>query len=292
MKLKIEILIAAAVIGGVSSTAVAQTAESTVQRADFRLGRTDKPEVEPSFRDFGTAKPFQLTFTLPITYNTNVENSPTKQKQSPHFVPTLQMDWKKSEGTVRPFFRVKADSDFYTKHSDNDGATFSGRMGIKVFDPTLGKLVPYIHYSPVLIFERGFKSHQVTLHSFTAGAAGKFTLGQTELGVDFQGARREATLRNFELNRAGLTVSLSGDITPDKLSWSVDQSVNGKFYTGGTNKGRHDTNFITNAGLSWSIGTSRTVDLGVSFEHNSSNRVGKNYSAWDIGPSLGLAWKF
>jgi hypothetical protein len=276
----------------------AQDADTSVQRTEKRidaLEKIDDPEPEMILGLDGGVPPkpkeFEFSIAVPFTYNSNVENADLGRKQAFHGVPMTQLDWRKSSGVVRPFARLHLDGDFYTRHSENDGSTALARFGIKIVDPKLGNTAPYLHYTPALIYDKFFGDHLVTLHNFAAGVTTKFDLRPTLLTIDVQAARREATLKAVEQNRIGATVKLSGDIN-DRLSWAIDQTVQARFYTGGPNDGREDVNFVTNAGLSWVIAENGGFDFGISFERNDSSRPGKSYSTWDIGPSLGFAWKF
>jgi hypothetical protein len=276
----------------------AQDVDTSVQRTEKRIDALDKiddPAPAMIVGLDGTAPPkpkeFEFSIAVPFTYNSNVENADLGRKQAFHGVPMMQLDWRKSTGVVRPFARIHLDGDFYTRRSENDGSTALARVGIKIVDPKLGDTAPYIHYTPALIYDKFFGDHLVTLHNFAAGVTTKFDLKPTVLTIDVQAARREATLETVEQNRFGATVKLSGDIN-DRLSWAIDQTVQGRFYTGGASDGRKDVNFVTNAGLSWVLAENGGFDFGIAFERNDSNRVGKSYSTWDIGPTIGFAWKF
>ena len=281
-----------------AQAAQAQDADTSVQRLERRIDSLEKTDIsEPAMvlGIDGTAPPkpkeFEFSIGAPFTYNSNVENAELGRKQAFHAVPMMQLDWRKSEGVIRPFARVHIDGDFYTRHSENDGSTALARFGIKIVEPGLGTTAPYLHYTPALVYDKFFGDHLVTLHNFAAGVTTKFDLKPTILTIDVQAMRREASLNTVEQNRFGATVKLSGDIN-DRLSWAVDQTVQSRFYTGGANDGRRDVNFLSNAGLSWVVAENRAIDFGISFEGNDSDRFGKSYSTWDIGPTIGLAWQF
>lgn len=296
MKL-VHLLIGASLLCG-AQAAQAQDADTSVQRIERRLDALDNiDDIEPAMvlgLD-GSAPPkpkeFEFSIKIPFTYNSNVENSDLGRKQAFHAVPTLQLNWRKSEGLIRPFARLHLDGDFYTRHSENDGSNALARFGIKIVEPGLGNTAPYLHYTPALVYDKFFENHLVTVHNFTAGVTTKFDLKPATLTIDVQAMRREATVNTIEQNRFGTTVQLSGDIN-DSLSWAVDQTVQGRFYNGGSSDGREDVNFLSNVGLTWAVAKNRAIDFGISFERNESNRFGKSYSTWDIGPTVGLAWQF
>jgi hypothetical protein len=287
-----------ALVFSASQPVLAQDADTSVQRIDRRINAIDKidaPEPAMILAEDGTApekpKEFEFSLTLPFTFNSNVENADIGRKQAFHALPSMQIDWRKSSGVIRPFARLYADADFYTRHSENDGSTALARVGVKIVDPKLGNTAPYFHYTPALVYDKFFGDRLVTLHNFTAGMTTKFDLKSAALTIDVHAVRREATLKTIEQNRFGTTLKLSGDIN-ERLSWAIDQTVQARFYTGGASDGRDDVNFVTNAGLSWAIAENGGFDFGVSFERNDSSRAGKSYSTWDIGPTLGFGWKF
>jgi hypothetical protein len=289
----------AACIVGFPQVAAAQSSDTAANRADARLARLDKMPSEAADRlpasDQGapaSKPPFSLTLTFPLTFNSNVENADAGRKQALHGNPSVAIDYRQQAGTLRLFARSGADIDAYTSHSENDASTVFGRLGVRLYDDKLGSLKPYLQYAPVAIFGSGLKDHQLTLHTFTLGAGGEVPLGAKALTYDFNVARREATVATAERTQVSGLAEISGDFIPDKLSWSVGATVQGRFFTGGTNDGRRDVNVNASAGLSLSLGARAGLDIGVSVERNSSNRVGKDYTTLDVGPALRLKIPF
>ncbi len=282
-----------------ATAAVAQDNETVADRVESRLDRLDRPEPRELRGPVGPAgiaepakkPPFTFTLTLPFTFNSNVENADSGTRSAFHSAPSALLQWKRQTGTFRPFTRVVVDNDYYTRHSENDASSISARFGFQIVSKDLGHFTPYAHYTPVAAYVRAFKDHQVTLHTFAAGVRGDWESGDLTIGLDLQVARREATIAAVEQNRAGLTIELSGPIS-EQVGWSISQAVQGRAYTGGTNDGREDVNLTTTAGLTWEINDRTKLELGASFEHNASNRAMKDYSTFDVGPSLSFTYKF
>jgi len=109
---------------------------------------------------------------------------------------------------------------------------------------------------------------------------------------DFQIARRDASNSVANRNQAGISLLFLGDFVPDKVSWSLSQAAQARHYTGGANEGRDDLNFVTSAGVSVVLSKLFSLEVNASFEHNSSDRTGKDYSVFDIGPSIVLSVPF
>jgi hypothetical protein len=288
---------AMALLTATASAAYAQD-DTAADRADSRLARLDREPAEPKVRAGnleGVAQlppPFTFTLTVPVTYNSNIDNSEHDRRHDIHADPSGELSYAQQTGTLRLFGRVVADADEYFEHEEAGASTLVGRVGVKLVDAKLGAFSPYVHYTPTLIFGRHFRDHQLTLHTFAVGIGGKVPLGDIVLKPDFQIARREATTPLAERNQIGGSVALLGDIVPDKVAWSISQSVQARHYTGDANKGRDDFNLITSAGLSIALNDLLSIELNASFEHNSSDRSGKDYSVFDIGPSLVLSVPF
>lgn len=276
-----------------ASAAAAQGGDTAAERADARLNRLDRPErlEPPALRGEAGKPPFTFTLTAPFTFNSNVENASANTKSAFHANPSARLDWKQQSGTVRFFGRIVADADYYTRYKENDASTLSARFGFRIVKDSLKGVTPYAHYTPVIVYGRSFGDHQLTLHTLAAGVRADFKIGKLAAGADVQVARREATLAAAEQNRVTLALDVGGDIVPDRLSWSVSHTFQGRLYTGGANDGRDDINFLTTAGLTWTIGRA-TLELGATFERNASNRAGKDYSTFDAGPSLTFAVPF
>ena len=287
----------AALLAATSSVAFAQD-DTAAQRADARLARLQRERPEPRRFKFNLLAeeapkpPFALVLTLPVTYNTNIDTSDTDHRQDLHTDPSAELDYDQRTGTVRLFARVIADADNYFEHEDADASMLVGKVGVKMFDEKLGNFIPYAHYSGALLFGRNFQDHQVTLHTFTVGVNGQIPVGKLVLVPDFQLSRRFASDSGAERSQVGAGLELDGDFIPDRLSWSIGETVQFRHYTGGTNQGRHDVNFQTAAGLSYALTSTVTIELDFNFERNSSNRAGKDYSVFDFGPAIGIKVPF
>lgn len=299
MRLTKLVTIAGALAVTVATSANAQVpGDTAADRADARLARierqSDTADRTAASLVEGTEKvrPFKLKLSLPFAYNSNVENADANRLDAFHVTPSALLEWKRPEGVFRPFARIVADADEYSDHSDNGSSTLSGRIGFRIVDESLGGFTPYAHYTPLAIFGRGFDDHQLTLHTFAAGATGEFDLSGTTLSTDIAVARREASAAVAERYQFGGSIGLSRDIVPDEVSWSIEQAVQKRWFTGGANDGRGDLNFTTTIGLSWILSKKATLDVGATFERNESSRAGKDYSTFDIGPSLAFLFIF
>lgn len=296
MKFKPSIALGALACMMATAPLSAQLPETNADRADSREGRIDRALRAPGGAAAfalaaGEDAGFMLTLAAPVTWNSNVllaDGGP--HKASVHITPSARLEWH-SGGAFQVFARAQADHDFYTEGSSYDASTLGGRVGVRLTDDSIGGFRPYAHYSPVMIFEGGFANRQVTLHNFTAGLGRSFDMGGgTTLAVDLSGTRREASRRASEQNRVTGLVSLSGAIG-QSFGWALEQSVQQRWYTGGANDGRDDLNLISTLAFSYQPSPRGSLDFGVSFERNASDRLARDFSVWDVGPSVSFTWK-
>jgi hypothetical protein len=295
-----------------STSAQILPADKVAERADARLQRLESTLAEPraargplstsSTTTVAKDPEFTLTIAVPLAYNSNIENAGTGEIEAFHAAPSAKLDWAHQlSPNVTLIARIAADYDWYPRHSEDDGATLGGRIGVVISDAKLGPIRPYAHYTPTMIYAGFFEQRQVTTHTFAIGAKGKTPVTPTtKLSFDLQYARREATVATSEFDRGLLALGFEGKLGDKGATWSVSETIVFKQYRGGTNIGRRDTNFLTEAGISIPLNdtgddsrkSAWSVDIGVTFERNTSNRAAKEYSVWDVGPSFGLSKAF
>jgi len=236
-------------------------------------------------------KEFSFSVSLPFTYNSNVENVPTAALSAFHTNPSVSLAWKKSDGIVRPYLLSVADVDLYTRHSDNNASTFVSRVGVEVRPKNLGGVVPYVQYTPVIVFEGAYNNHVVTLHDFEVGVKKTFAFEKTRFSLDIDFVRREATAAAAERSQLSTSLLLVGTIT-DSISWSIGQRIQGRFYSGGSNDGRDDINLRSTASLAYKVDDNFSLSAGLKFDKNFSNFPTKEFSKIDIGPTVNVRFKF
>lgn len=288
-------LVALAATLMLSVPAAAQTTpDATLDRVESRLDRIERREPPPS-RAGPRAEdvfPWELSFTLPFTWNSNVANASDNPDRAFHADPTLTLGkkWAIGGGT-QLFVEGSVDSDAYTEHHENDSSTLSAQAGIRFGDASK-RLAPYIHYTVLGLYAGQFEMHDVTVHHFTVGAKRSWKAGEHgRVIADVSALRREATLRAVEQTRGTLSLTYVGDLD-EKTSWSLGARGQYAHYTGGAASGRDDKTLRIAGGLTYLLKDNVALDLSASFQRNWSDRAGKDYSVWDIGPSLTLSTSF
>lgn len=279
----------------IAATAQAQTSPDVgLNRAEARLERIERPE-RPAMRAApGEPErfPWEVSVSVPFTYNSNVANAETNKDQAFHADPTITIAKKWGIGSgVQFFIEGDVDSDAYTAHNENDSSTLMGQAGFRFGDATTG-IAPYVHYTVMSLYTGQFDSHDVTIHHFTIGAKRSWAAGDHgRVALDANVLRREASVNTVELNRGTATLTYSADIN-ETTSWSLSARGQYSHYTGGTSKGRDDVLLRVLGGVSFALSEAFSLDLQANFQRNWSDRAGKDYSVWDVGPTVTLSTKF
>jgi len=275
------------------STAASAQSDAALDRVEARLDRLERREPPRVRLGPGETEthPWELSFSLPFTWNSNVASAPTNPDAAFHADPTITLGKKWDVGSSQFFFEANADSDAYTAHSENDSSTLSAQAGVRFGDASTG-VAPYVHYTVLALYAGQLDAHDVTIHHFTVGAKRSWTAGEHgRLILDVNALRREATLRTVEQTRGTTSLTYAADID-DTTSWSLSARGQYAHYTGGTSSGRDDAALRLLGGVTFLLGDHATLDIQASFQRNWSDRAGKEYSVWDIGPTIGFSTRF
>lgn len=277
---------------GAPFDAFAQTdPDDAANRADARLER--RSERDPAdIRGFDAAapKPWSLSIGTPLRYASNPVNAETGAIGSAYFDPSITLGRSWDLGGAKLSFETGADAQTFTSHSENDLSTLYGNLRLSFGEGSPVK--PYVDYTVLALYDGQFESHAVTLHQFTVGAKAQLPVGKADtLVVDANVMRREASVATVEQIRYGLTLKLKHVFDPASR---LVLSARGRYadYTGGSASTRTDKNLLLGALYEHDLSASASVDLGVTFERNWSNKVGKSYSAFEVGPSITLTASF
>lgn len=246
----------------------------------------------------GPAPSWSVTFAAPVAFNSNPEHADGNTRGAVHADPSLELDFSDTLKSGALDASLAADADEYSARGSNDSSTVALSVGYGVVDKRLGGWIPYASYLGLEICGRGFGHCDLTLHTLSVGVKRAFDLtpnlakgAKTTLAVKGWVARRASNNASTEQNRAGLTLSLGGHFN-GTASWTVKEALAYAHYTGGTNDGRDDVNSKTTLSVDLDVATATTLSFAVQLERNSSDVTGKDYHAWDVGPSLSLIHTF
>lgn len=235
------------------------------------------------------APEWSASFTLPVTYNSNPEHAGSHADGDGHADPTLRVRFANPVKDGLITLSGSVDSDFNFDRPANDSGTLALGAKYELKTRRLGGLVPYAKYGFLDIYDGTFESHAVSLHNFSAGATYESVSGKAGKEVTFDATfdltRREASSRAAEQNRATADLEWSGAFR-NGVGWDVDGTVQYRDYTGGANKSRTDVNLSATVSLTWKLKDNLSLAMTAQLERNESDAAGKDYTAWDVGPSL------
>ena len=266
------------------------TPDRDLDRAESRIER--RTEREPRAvrgLEQGPAKHWTLTLGTPFKFNSNVANANTGEQSALYIDPSVDLAGEWDLGGAVLSVDGAADSQFFSAHSENDNSTqlWAGRLTV----PS-GPISVYADYTGLSIYDGFFEDHAVTAHQFAGGMKGTAKLSSaTSLTIDGSLTRREASLETVEFYRGSLSGRLKHALSE---ATSLIVLTRGRYadFTGGTSSGRTDKNLLSSVTLAHTLPGGGYVDFGVSFERNWSNAAGKDYSTWDIGPSVSFETTF
>jgi hypothetical protein len=276
-----------------ASAAPVDRAADRVDRIDRQLDRASRPAPAPQPPIplpkglIGTAtKSPEVTFTLqaPVAWTNNASYDENDGTSAIHFSPAAQVKAVKYFKRVTLEGRASVGTDVYSRAKENNLSFTQLRFQLSLPDAGPLGMTPYLRYQPRVEFsDAGFGKYADTLHDFSVGLTrdiGKIT------SIDVYVRRRESPTPEIEMYRPGIDISFQGDFKNKHWSWSLDQAVEGRFYTGGSNRKRSDVYSSTEATIGWKPKANSPFALNlldVVLEWNQSNFAGKDYVVLNVG---------
>jgi hypothetical protein len=255
------------------------------------------PEPPPSAEEEHEIKP-TFTIAVPLTFNSNPEHATSHKDGDGHADPSLDLTIEIPFKGMLLTLEGTADMDLNFDRPSNDSTTLEGvtNLDFKQF----GSVVPYLNYTVDDLYSSQFGDHSGTTHTFSLGANYSRDFPKADpkettpdpnkpapvtLALNLEVGRREASDDDAEQYRGRLKVGLSGAFSP-KLGWSLKGGVTYKDYTAGANDGRKDVAIQGTAALNFPLSDKLTLSVAAQIERNESDMAGKDYTAWDVGPTL------
>jgi hypothetical protein len=281
-----------------AGTAQAQEREVAIgDRIDRRIERDAERELDEAVaragRTGGPATAFTFSLSTPGYWANNVDYADTGGRSDFHINPTADFAVRHDTGNGLVIdAAVTASTDQYLEHEDVNGSFLGLRLQASLKNG-IGNFTPFVRYQPRLSYDDGdFGGDSATTHNFTLGGSmplGSSTRVKSKLNVS--ATRREASNASAERWQTGATLTFSGDITPNRLGWSLSQGLEGRFFDGGANDGREDIYSLTSAGLT--IPITKQLELTpveLSLEWNESNRLNRDYLVLSVGIGLSISF--
>jgi len=231
----------------------------------------------------------QVTFIalFPVMWTSNAGYADDDPETAAHGTPSLELRASRTYRRLRLEGRAALSSDIYSRAEENNLSFVRLRFEIGATDPGPLNFVPYLRYQPVVEFsDAHLGDYSKTKHDFSIGAVNKFTGGNLRLFA----TRRESTDPNAERFQLGGQLTFEGPLGSNpRWSWSFVQSLEARFFTGGTNDGRRDIYASANGTISWrrSSTSAWTFNaLDVTAEWNQSDVAGRDYFVVNAGSSI------
>jgi hypothetical protein len=289
MNLKLPLLIMGRMTASIGH---AQSTDQIVDRTESRLDHAiDREPRAIAALDGNAPPPWSLSFSLPVTYSTNIANSEHGTRSSVHANPSVAIgrEWLVGPATIS--VEAGADADIYETDDIFDSSTLYGSVRAS-FGKAEGSIAPYVDYTILGIFDGVFDNHAVTLHQLSAGAANVTRLSENaSLSFDANVMRREASVREVEQTRGSLAAKYKYR-ADEKTTWVLGLRGQYASYTGGFSSGRDDKNLRAFAAINYDLSDQASVVLQARLDRNWSDRAGKDYAAWDMGPALNFVFGF
>lgn len=301
----------AAALISLSAPARAQSADAAGDRISRQLERITVPKRQraapqigpdgsvPLSASFEIPRTEDVTFTLsaPVAWTNNAGYAENNGRSSFHVTPAAQVRaWKHLQNSSLVLEgRATVASDIYSRAEENNLSFLQARFEARLEGALGHGWTPYARYQPRVEFsDAQFSKFDSTLHDFTIGATGTL---KPESGLPVQVTvfimRREATKPARERYQPGLTLGIGRHFGESAFSWSLEQSVQGRFFTGGANDGREDFYASTEAALKWTPRDGSPWEISLldaTLELNSSNFAQHDYAVLNVGTKVALTF--
>jgi hypothetical protein len=298
------LVVAAVVAAGMPSRAPAQTVDSDV-RNELKTERRDQLR---SLRIAPPPKEFDVSVTVPFTYNTNPGQNPGSGEASWHWSPDVAAGWRRQFEWARLSTRANVSFDRYTSQHDLDADEAWLLFKAELTDGNDYRWTPYVSYRPDWSFTATFDERVQTTHDFAAGISNMFYLSDAGAWIARRAARMPgATFFGFDIS-AGYRYSdpeyFSATFLKAKLPFrvvvnerviaGVQPTLTARWYPDYKGTFRRDFRPGGNVGITWSPEgfDSWELSAGAQYTRTFSTRAKSEFSQWDIGPTVSFRVKF
>lgn len=294
----------------------AVVAHAQVDRSD-RYDRADRPTSEKS-----TEKDFTIGVELPAAYSTSAvsasKESVVEDRPDRHVTPQAYLKWTHQYDGFKASAEIGASIDHYFKSSDANLDDLYSSFKIAKTDGKWEYFVPYASISSEMYFLPTFNRPDITYHDAVIGFYSSLAWrdrdlipyidslipysdasepGDVSIRFDARLGRRMSDTTSYQ------NTFVQGRITGAYVissNWRVEasSSIRARWYEDYHGERRTDLRPSATVGLIWSpewlkqLVKRSELSFNVEFYRNYSNIAEKNYSLWEIGPTLSLRTKF
>jgi hypothetical protein len=317
------ISIVAIAIGSLWICATSAQAQGMTDRAD----RMDRPALRGELdgktsSEKSADKDFTIGLDLPLRHSSSVTSasvdSIVEDRPDRHVTPEVYLKWAHQYDWLKASAEVGASVDRYFKSGDANMDALHSSFKLAKTDGKWEYFVPYASISNEMFFLPTFKQADITYNDIAAGfysgiAWRDKTLipyvdafipysdasepGDVSIYFDARFGRRMSDSTNYQNTFASGKVTASYIISD---SWRVEAnaSIRARWYGDYHGEKRTDVRPSASLGVTWTpdwlkkIVKRSELSLNLEYYRNYSNIVDKNYSIWELGPTLSLRTKF
>ena len=236
-----------------------------------------------------------VTFSLaaPMAWTNNAGYSDDDTRSAFHVSPAAQVKASKTIGDVRLEGRASLGSDIYSRAEENNLSFLQARFQLSVAHAGPWRFTPYFRYRARAEYSDSFfGEYDSTIHDFSVGGTKDISaFFKVPVTLDLFVLRRESTSAGRERWQPGATASAEGSFGHSQWGWSLEQSIQGRFFTAGANEGRNDFYASTYGGITLNIGRKWKLTVAeATLEWNSSDAADRDYLVLNVGASLSASF--
>jgi hypothetical protein len=300
-------------------------AEALAQGMTDRAERTDRPVAQGDGKtstEKSADKDFTIGIDVPLRRSSSVTSasadSIVEDRPDTHVTPDVYLKWARQYESLKASAEVGATMDRYFKSNDANVDGIHTSFKIAKTDGKWEYFVPYASINNEMFYLPTFKQPDVTYHDVTMGFYSgiawrdKTLIPYVDSFIPYSDASEPGDVSVYFDARVGRRMSdstsyqntfASGKVTAAYIisdNWRMEAtaSLRGRWYEDYHGERRTDYRPSASIGIFWSPDWLKKIvkrsELSLNFEYyrNYSNIAEKNYSLWEVGPTLSLRTKF
>ena len=290
-----------------------------------RAERVDRPELRGEFgkpSENTPGKDFTIGIDVPVRHSSSVTSasvdSVVEDRPDRHATPEAYLKWSHQYEWLKASAEVGASMDRYFRTRDANLDSLHTSFKLAKTDGKHEYFVPYFSISHDMFFLPTFKQPDITYDDATVGFYSGFAWrdkdrlpyadsfipypdasepGDVSILFDARMGRRMSDTTSYQntfmLGRITAAYYISSDWRIEAMS-----SLRARWYEDYHGERRTDYRPSATIGLAWTpdwlkkIVKRGEISFNLEYYRNYSNIVEKNYSIWEIGPTLSLRTKF
>jgi len=304
-----------------AAMAQAQGITDRPERVD-RFDRLAPRETDGKTPEKSADKDFTIGIDLALRRSSSVASgsvdSILEDRPDGHVTPDVYLKWSHQYEWLKASAEIGATMDRYFKTPDANLDGVHSAFKIAKTDGKWEYFVPYASFNTEMFFLPTFKSPDITYNDFAVGFYSGVAWrdkeripyvdslipysdagdpGDVSVLFDARFGRRMSDTSNYQNTFASARLTGTYYIS-DNWRVEANASIRGRWYEDYNGEKRTDWRPSAAVGLIWSpdwlkkIVKRSELSLNLEYYRNYSNITDKNYSLWEVGPTLSLRTKF